>query len=38
MITDEVIPMMPMFGEDAADILAGLLEKDPNLRLGSRGI
>ena len=30
--------MMPMFGEDATDILAGLLEKDPKLRLGSRGI
>lgn len=28
MITDEVIPMMPMFGPEAKSILEGLLEKD----------
>lgn len=38
MITDEVIPMMPMFDVDATSILAGLLEKDPEKRLGRRGI
>lgn len=35
MITDEVIPMMPMFGPEAKSILEGLLDKDPEKRLGS---
>ena len=38
MITDEHIPMMPMFTEEAKSILAGLLQKDPQMRLGARGI
>ena len=35
MITDEPIPMMPMFTPVARTIIESLLEKDPSRRLGS---
>lgn len=48
MITDEEIPMMPMFGPEAKSLIKGLLNKDvscktitniqPESRLGSNGI
>ena len=38
MITDDPIPMMPMFQTEAKAIIRALLEKNPQKRLGAGGI
>mmetsp|Transcript_938 Transcript_938/g.596 ORF Transcript_938/g.596 Transcript_938/m.596 type:complete len:83 (+) Transcript_938:822-1070(+) len=35
MITDMDIAMMPMFGENAKNLLEGLLQRNPRQRIGS---